>query len=67
MKKQERLDELMVEYDKKNTLLQIVHKPYYKTGVSRKVVQERMVKYKQLVKDVDDLGEMIEEVFYGEG
>lgn len=62
----ERLQELLSEYSEKSTLLQIVNAPYYKTGVSRKAVQEKMQKYKQLEKELDELGEMINEVFYGE-
>ena len=63
--KQQRLDELLLEYNKKNTLLQILPVPYFKTGTPRKVVLEKKRVWSALEKEVQDLKVEISEVFYG--
>ena len=64
---QARLVELIEEYEKKNTLLQVLVIPYYKTGIDKKVVRQRILKRKELEKEVSELQEMISVEFYEEG
>ena len=67
MNKQQRLDELMAEYEKKEALLQILPNPKYKSSYPpRWVVEKQRVVYKKLESAVEELKKLIEAVFYGE-